>query len=150
MTSPRSSASWLRAMLPLLSSNRCRAKGANRQRQIFSRARRISAANTAHFSLATKSSAVSEERQDVRVPALEPRTGHHHPGKDFEWWLRALRRDRDPARHLPKNLQPNGPVRSSLDYFRPQQSRHGLRPGCARSNRSGKSGRTRRAKWAHN
>ena len=112
-------------------------RGANLRRGDFFLARAGALPEIRHTSRLRRNPDRSRKnRQDVWIPALEPGTGHHHPGQDLERWLRPVRGDRDPARHLPKDFQPNGSVRGSLDYFRSQQSRDGLRPGCARSNRS--------------
>ncbi len=63
----------------------------------------------------------------VRLPALGPRAGHHHPGEVAERRIRARGGDRHAAGHLPENLQPVGPLRCAFLDLWAQQSRDGLR-----------------------
>ena len=49
--------------------------------------------------------------------------------KTFKRRLRAVRRHRHPARHLPENVFADGPVCRAFHHLRPQQSRDGVRTG---------------------
>src|SRR2546423_7247649 len=87
------------------------------------------------FALRRNSDGAWSDRKNVRIPALEPRAGHHHTREKLERRLRAVRGDCDPARNLPENFQPDGSLRRSFDHVWAEQSRDGLRARVAGSAR---------------